>query len=71
MMTRCDERGHIRYSTRLVERWNRREEWCTAFSGNLSEVTDITNNFCESAFRFVCYRDFCVSIVFYCNVIVL
>ena len=51
LMTKCDEREHIAYSSRLVERWLSRGEWCTAFSGSGEEAADVTNNFCESAFR--------------------
>ena len=53
LMYECDERGHIKYAARLVERWNRKEEWCCAYSCSGEEAADITNNFCESAFRFV------------------
>ena len=51
VMTKCDEREHITYSSRVVERWRKRGEWCTAFSTSGEEAADVTNNFCESAFR--------------------
>ena len=51
MMTLCDDRGHDKYALRLVERWAKRAEWCSSFSISGEEAADLTNNFCESAFR--------------------
>ena len=51
MMEKCDDRMHDNYAKRLVERWKVRGEWCSAFSTTKEEAADVTNNFCESAFR--------------------
>ena len=51
MMMKCDDRMHHNYAKRLVERWQRRREWCSAFSKTKEEAAELTNNFCESAFR--------------------
>ena len=61
-MGQCDERGHNKYASRLVERWNRKEEWCTSFSCSGEEAGDVTNNFCESAFRYI---HCCVQFFYY------
>ena len=53
MMNDCDDRQHHSYAARLVERWNRKGEWCASFSANGEEAVEMTNNFCESAFRYV------------------
>ena len=53
VMLDCDDREHHNYAGRVVERWERRSEWCSAFSLNSEESVELTNNFCESAFRYV------------------
>ena len=66
-MMKCDDRLHHNYAARLVKRWNARKEWCCSFSLCGEEAADLTNNFCESAFRYVRYyyewSDFNINVI--------